>query len=140
MQEPFQLLLFELWPERLNDPCLPSQWTILLFFPSGFSVTDTDDSQDSRITTCSRTFRYLFATLHLKWLSGIFNRNSFNRWDLPPYWITIWLIDCWCNVCLFTQWFDSRFLLHQFDMGNRWIWTRIDCHSCITNEPINQVF
>ena len=33
------------------------------------------------------------------------------------------LIDWWCDIdfCLFTRWFDSRFLLQQFDMGNRWI-------------------
>ena len=31
------------------------------------------------------------------------------------------------------------FLLQQCDSGNRWIWTRIDHHPCITGEPINQV-
>ena len=52
----------------------------------------------STTSTCSRTFRHLFATLHVRWLSRIFNRNACvyqtaTRWDLPPYWITIWLID-----------------------------------------------
>ena len=47
------------------------------------------------------------------WLSSISNRNAFvyqtaTRWDLPPYWITIWLIDWWFNVRLFTWWFDFR--------------------------------
>ena len=80
-----------------------------VFFPSGFSFTDTDNSQDSRgrdgtilfhstTSTRSRTFRHLFATLHVRWLSHIFNRNACiyqtaTRWDLPPYRITIWLID-----------------------------------------------
>ena len=32
-----------------------------------------------------------------------------NRWDLPPYRITIWVMDWWCNICLFTWWIDSRF-------------------------------
>ena len=46
----------------------------------------------------SRTFRHLFATLHVKWISHIFNRTACiyqtaTRWDLPPYRITIWLID-----------------------------------------------
>ena len=50
-----------------------------------------------------------------------------------------WLIDWWCNVCLFTWWIDSRFLLQRFWMGNRWIWTRIDYHPCIKSEPTNQV-
>ena len=52
----------------------------------------------STSSTRSRTFRHLFATLHVRWLSRIFNRNACvyqtaTRWDLPPYRITIWLID-----------------------------------------------
>ena len=81
----------------------------IFFFLSGFSFTDTDNSQDSRgregtilfhstTSTRSRTFRHLFATLHMRWLSHIFNRNACiyqaaTRWDLPPYRITICLID-----------------------------------------------
>ena len=42
-----------------------------------------------------------------------------------------WLID----DCLFTWWIDTRFLLQRFDIGNRWIWTRIDYHPCITSKP-----
>ena len=102
----------------------------------------------SSTSTRSRAMRHLFGTLHVRWLSRIFNRNvcvyqTATRWDLPPYQITIWLIDWlidwWCNVCLFTWWIDSKFLLQLFDRGNRWIWTRIDYHSCITSEPTNQV-
>ena len=94
-------------------------------------------------STRSWTLRYLFATLHVRWLSRIFNRNACvyqtaTRWDLPPYRITIWVIDWWCNVCLFTWWIDTRFLLLRFDIGNRWIWTRIDYNPCITSEPTNQ--
>ena len=64
----------------------------------------------STTSTCSQTFRYLFATLHVRWLSRIFNRSACvyqtaTRWDLPPYRITIWLIDLWCEltnqVCYF---------------------------------------
>ena len=49
-------------------------------------------------STLSRTFRHLFSTLHVRWLSHIFNRTvciyqTATRWDFPPYWITIWLID-----------------------------------------------
>ena len=52
----------------------------------------------STISTRSQTFRHLFETLHVRWLSHIFNRTTCiyqtaDRWDLPPYWITIWLID-----------------------------------------------
>ena len=71
------------------------------------AVTDTDDSQDIRggdhvlflstTSTRSQTFRHLFATLPVR-LPHTFNRIACNyqaatRWDLPPYWITIWLID-----------------------------------------------
>ena len=92
----------------------------------------------STTSTRSRTLRHLFVTLHVKWLSRIFNINACvyqtaTRWDLPPYLpdcysmkITIWLIHCWCNVCLFTWWNDIRFLLQQSDIGNWWIWSRIN--------------
>ena len=86
---------------------------------------------DSTTSTGSRTLRHLFTTLHLRWLSSIFNRNAFiyqtlTRRDLPPYRITIWVNDWWCNICLFTWWIDTRFLLQRFEIGNRRIWTRID--------------
>ena len=61
----------------------------------------------STTSTHSRTLRHLFATLHVRWLSHIFNRNACvyqtaaTRWDLPSYRIIIWLIDWWCNVCVF---------------------------------------
>ena len=79
------------------------------FFLSGFSFTDTDDSQDSRGREGTIFYSTLplppahehsdiFATLHVRWLSRIFNRNACvyqtaTQWDLPPYRITIWLID-----------------------------------------------
>ena len=96
-------------------------------------------------STRLRTFRHLFATLHVRWLSRIFNRTACiyqiaTRWDLPPYWITIWLIgDAMLFFCFITWWFDSRFLLQQFDTWNQWIWSLIDYHPCITSEPTNQV-
>ena len=103
---------------------------LFFVFLSGFSFTDTDDSQDSRgrertiflfhstTSTRSRTLRHLFATLHVRWLSRIFNCNASvyqtaTRWNSLPYWINIWLID-WCNACLFNWWNDSRFLLQRF--------------------------
>ena len=92
----------------------------------------------------SRTFRHLFATLHLRWLSHIFNctaciYQTATRWDLPPYRITIWLIDdVTLGFCLITCWFESRFL-QQFETGKRWIRTRIDYHPCLKSEPTNQV-
>ena len=70
----------------------------------------------SYTSTCSRTLRHLFTNLHVRWLSGIFNCNdcvyqTATRWDLPPYRITIWLINWWCNICVFTWWIVSRFFI-----------------------------
>ena len=95
-------------------------------------------------STRSRTFRHLFATLHVRWLSHIFNRTACiyqtaTRWDLPPYWITILLIDdVTLSFCLRDD-LILAFLLQQFETGNRWIRTRIDYHPCITSAPTNQV-
>ena len=49
-------------------------------------------------STRLRTFRNLFATLHVRWLSHIFNctpciYQAATWWHLPPYWISIWLTD-----------------------------------------------
>ena len=60
----------------------------------------------STTSTRSQTLRHLFATLHVRWRSRVFNRNACiyqaaTRWDLPPYRITIWVIEWWCiSVCL----------------------------------------
>ena len=68
-------------------------------------------------STHSRTFRHLFATLYVKWLSHIFYRMSCiyqtaTRWDLASYRITIWLIDdVTVSFCLFTWWFDFSFFV-----------------------------
>ena len=99
----------------------------------------------STTSNSSRTLRHLVASLHVRWLSRIFNRNACiyqtaTLWDLPLYRITIWVIDWWCNVCLFTWWINTRFLLQWLDIGNRWIRTHIDYHPYITSEPTNQVW
>ena len=57
---------------------------------------------------------HLIATLYVRWLSRFLNRNACvyqtaTRWDLTPYWITIWLIDWWCNVYLSNWGIDFRF-------------------------------
>ena len=100
----------------------------------------------STTSTRSQTFRHLFATLHVRWLSHIFNctaciYQAATWWDLPPYRITIWLTDdVTLSFCLFMWWFDSRFfLLQQFETWNRWIRTCIDYHPCIASESTNQV-
>ena len=52
----------------------------------------------SATSTCSRTFRHLLATLHVRWMPRICNRMACNyqsdtRWNAPPYLITFWLTD-----------------------------------------------
>ena len=59
----------------------------------------------STSSTRSRTFKHLFSTLHLRWLSSMFNHNACiyqtaTRWDLPFYWTSISLIDDAIFVCL----------------------------------------
>ena len=102
----------------------------------------------STTSTRSRIFRHLFATLHVRWLSRIFNRNACvyqtaTLWDLPPYRISIWLIDWWCDDAMFICLLDELilgFCYSDFEIENRWIWTRIEYHPCITSEPTNQVY
>ena len=99
----------------------------------------------STTSTRSQTFRHLFAIVHVRWLSHIFNRTACiyktaTPWDLLPYRITIWLIDAVTLVFVCLRYdLILAFLLQQFETGNRWIRTRIDCHPCITSGPTNQV-
>ena len=91
----------------------------------------------------SWTFRHLFATLHVRWLSHIFNctaciYQTATQWDLPPYRITIWLIDDvkLVFVCLQND-LILACLIQQFETGNQWIRTRINYRPW--SEPTNQV-
>ena len=85
-------------------------WHFLLFFLSGFSFMDSDNSREKRGREGNHLYPTLplppahehsniyFATLHVRLLSHISNRTAWiyqaaTRWDLPPYRITIWLID-----------------------------------------------
>ena len=100
------------------------------YFLSGFPFMDTGDSEESRgreggvhflfhstTSTRSRTFRHLFVTLHVRWLSHIFNRNTlvFTRLLLNEIYHLLELQFDWCKVSfyLFTWWYDTRFLLQQ---------------------------
>ena len=129
---------------RLYNICF-SFFYIRFFFHAYWRFTGQQGKGgDLRLFHCitsthSRTFRRLFAALHVRWLPSIFNRNprayqTVNRWGLPAYWITIWLIDDAVFVCLPDD-LILGFLLQQFDTGNRWIWVRIDYHPCIISKP-----
>ena len=110
-------------------------FSIRVFFHRHWQFTGQQEkggshrSFHSTPSTSSQALRGLFATLHVRWLSRIFKRNACvyqtASWsNLPPYRITIWLIEWWCNVCLFTWWIDSRFLLQRF-----WHWKPVDLNS-----------
>ena len=88
----------------------PTFLLLLFFFLSGFSFTNTYDSQSSRgkgglsfvplyhfhpLTSIQRFICNFPCEMTV---TRIFSHNAYvyqtaNRWDLPPYWITIWLID-----------------------------------------------
>ena len=63
------------------------------------------------------------------------------RWDLPPYWIKIWLIDntFLVFVCLLDDLILSFYLLQQLNTGNQCIWTSINNLACIASKPTKQV-
>ena len=130
---------------------------IKFFFSIGFSFTDTDNSQDSR----GREGTIFYSTLPLPPAhkhSDIYLQLC--MWDeyhifsiatlvftrlllgeiLPPYQITIWMIDDvqFVLVCLLDD-LILGFCYSNLDTGNRWARTRIDYHPCITSEPTNQV-
>ena len=85
---------------------------------SRISFTETDNSQDSRWKEGTIFYSTLpfppahehwdiyFATLHVRWLSRMFNRNACvyqraTQWALPSYLIAIWLIDWLIMQCVF---------------------------------------
>lgn len=69
----------------------------------------------------------------MRWLPSIFNRTASiyqtaTRWALRPYWITTWVIVDEILICVcFLDDLILGFLLQQFEIGNRWMWT------CITH-------
>ena len=126
----------------------------LFFISVRVFFTDTDDSQDSK----GREGAIFYSTLplapaHEHWhiylqlcmwdgyhvfliATLVFTRllldEIYHLIELPFE----WLID---DAMFVWWWIDTKFLLQRFDIGNRWIWTRIDYHPCITSEPTNQV-
>ena len=116
-------------------------FSVRVFFHRHWRFTGQQEKEEDHLlfhsttSTCSRTLRHLFATLHVRWLSHIFNRiaciyQTATRWDLPPYRITIWLIDWLIDDAMFVCLLDELIL----GVWNRWIWTRIDyecrVHTC----------
>ena len=127
-----------------------------IIFPSEFSFTNTNDSQDRR----GREGTIFYSTLplppaHKHWyiylelcMWGDYQvfliaTLVFTRLLLDKIYYLIelsfdWLIDNAMFVCLLDE-LILGFLLQQFDMRNRCVWTRIDYHPCITSELTNQV-
>ena len=128
-----------------------------IFFLSGFSFKDTDDSQDSR----GREGRIIFySTLplpptHEHWDTylqlfmwddyhvSLIATLEFTRLLLDEIYHLIelpfhWLIDNAIFICFFDE-LILGFCYNNFEMGNRRIWTYIDYHPFTTSEPTNQV-
>ena len=128
----------------------------IIFFLSGSSFTNTDDSQDSR----GRKGTIFYSTLplppaHEHWdiYLQLCMWDDYHIFLIAPLVFTRllldeiyhfielpfdWLIEWWyvMFVCLL----DELILgssYSDFDMGNRRIWTRIEYHPCITSEPTN---
>ena len=94
---------------------------LYIFFLSGFSFTDTGDYKDSS----GREGIILYSTLPLPATHGHSDIClQLCMWD--DYHVFListlvfigllldeiyHLIDCWCNVCLFTWWCESRFFV-----------------------------
>ena len=108
--------------------CIDEQTVVYVrkfFFLSGFFFTETGDSQDSReregtifYSTLPLPLAHEHSDIYLQLCMKddyhIFLIASlvFTRWDLPPYQITIWLIDdVTLSFCLFTWWFDYSFFV-----------------------------
>ena len=79
-----------LHPIPLRNPFLFPTWTLFLLFFFNQDFLSRTLKTHSTTSTCSRTFRYLFAALNVRWLSHIFNLLDE---IFPPYRITIWWID-----------------------------------------------
>ena len=137
-----------MWQIKIMLYCF---FSIRIFFHGHWQLTGQQGKGGDHLlfhsttSTRSRTFRHLFATLHVRWLSHIFNRTACiyqtaTWWDLPSYWITICLIDDvnLVFVCLLRD-LILGFCDRNLDSWNRWTRTRIDYRPCITNEPTNQV-
>ena len=110
-------LFFACWYQKLRPDRKILGWTffcIKVFFHRHWQVAGQMGKGREHLlfhpttSTCSRTLRHLFATLYMRWLSCIFNCNTCvyqtaTHWDLPPYQITIWLIDDAMLVCLLDE-------------------------------------
>ena len=128
-----------------------------IFFLSRFSFMNTGDSRDSRgkeetifYSTLPLQPSHEHSDIHLQlcmWddyhifliATLVFTRLLLDE-ILPPYRITIWLIDDvkFVSVCLLDD-LILGFCYSNLDMGNRWTRARIDYHPCVTSEPTNQV-
>ena len=89
-------------------------------------------------STRSPTFKHLFATF--MWDDyHIFTKLLLDE-ILPPYRITVWLIDAVKFVLVYLlNDLILGFCDSNLDTGNQWTRARIDYHPCATSEPTNQV-
>ena len=139
-----------------SKPYIPDFLFVCLFFLSGFSFTDTENSQDSRgregtifystvpfppahehsdiylqLCTWDDYHIFLIATLVF---TRLLLEEIYHLIELLFDWLMMWH---WFSFACLLIWF--KVLFQQFDMRNRLARTRIDYHPCITSETTNQV-
>ena len=123
-----------------------------------FSFKDTDNSQDSRerqgnifYSTVPLPPAHKHSDIYLQicmWddyhiyilnCTACTNQTA-AQWDLPPYWITIWLIDAvkLVFVCLLDD-LILGFCYSNLDTQNQLQKARINYHPCITSKQTSQV-
>ena len=95
-------------------------------------------------STRSQTLRHLFATLQMRWLHVFLIATlEFTRLLLDEIYHLIelpsdWLLADEMFVCLLNE-LVLGFCYSDFDMGNQWIWTRIEYYPCVTSKSSSQV-
>ena len=90
----------------ITKKLLPPFFSIRVFFQGHWQLTGLQGKGGDHLLFHSPTHEHADIYLELCTWNDIFNCNAYQtatRWDLPPYWISIWLIDdlVLIFVCLF---------------------------------------
>ena len=115
----------------------------IIYFLSGFSFYSTLPLPPAykhwniHLQLCMWDDYHVFLIAALVFARLLLN-GIYHLIELPFHWLIDWLIDDEMFVCLLDE-VILGFSYNDFDMGNRWIWTRIDYHPCITSQLTNQM-
>ena len=120
---------------KLNNVLRNSKayWSLLRFFLTNKNKP-AHEHWDTRLQLCMWDDHHVFSMATLVFTRLLLD-EIYHLIELP----FDWLIDDAMFVCLLDE-LILDFCYSNFDMGNRWIWTWIDYHPCITSEPTNQMY